>query len=166
MKVLLRVCSNISSSFLFHQVSKKRNKLLEQQLEYARLEVNLNMKGKKLALVAQACDLLKKERLALRNFRNELGYKTDDSEAEEMKTSILFYKNSVKDAKCALEEDAVAVSSPVAVTVSSPVPVAVSSPVPVAVSSPVAIDSTSSIVASSTPVSLMSAAAQSPWANI
>jgi hypothetical protein len=35
----------------------------------------------------------------------------DDSEAEEMKTSILFYKNSVKDAKCALEEDTVAVSS-------------------------------------------------------
>jgi hypothetical protein len=76
MKVLLRVCSNISFSFRFYQVSKKRIKILEQQLEYARLEVNLNMKGKKLALVAQACDLLRKERLALRNFRNELGYKT------------------------------------------------------------------------------------------
>jgi hypothetical protein len=58
MEVLLRVCSNISSSFLFHQISKKHNKLLEQQLKFAHLEVNLNMKGKKLALVAQACDLL------------------------------------------------------------------------------------------------------------
>jgi hypothetical protein len=60
-----------------------------------------------------------------------LGYKTDDSEAEEMKTSILFYKHFVKDTKCALEEDTIEVSSPVAVAVSSPVAVSVSSPVAV-----------------------------------
>jgi hypothetical protein len=45
----------------------------------------------------------------LRNFRNHLPYETDDSEAEEMKTLIMYYKKSVNNAKCALEEDTVAV---------------------------------------------------------
>jgi hypothetical protein len=89
----------------FIQVPNKLNKILEQQLKHTRVEFNQNMKGKKLTVVAHATnycsDLLRKERLALRNFRNQLPYKTgDDSKAEdkrcqsriEMKTSITYYK--------------------------------------------------------------------------
>ncbi len=72
--------------FLHNQVSSKRNKLLAQQLEYTRSEAKVNMKGKKLALVAQASDLLRKERLALRNFWSASEYNTDGSEAEEIKS--------------------------------------------------------------------------------
>jgi hypothetical protein len=58
---VLGSCSNSTFSFLYYQVSKKLNKLLEQQLEFTGAKVNLNIKGKKLALLAQASDLLRKE---------------------------------------------------------------------------------------------------------
>jgi hypothetical protein len=35
--------------------------ILEQQLDFTRAEVNIYIKGKKLALLAQASDLLRKE---------------------------------------------------------------------------------------------------------
>lgn len=101
-------------------MSIKRNKLLEEQLEYTRLEVYQNIKGKKIALLAQTSDLLSKERLALRNFRTQLQYDTDGSEAEEMKASIIYYKKSVQDAKRALEEGAAVRRAASSVDFSSP----------------------------------------------
>jgi hypothetical protein len=48
-----------------------------------------------------------------------LPYDTDDSEAEEMKTSIRKYKKSVNNAKGALEADAVVVNHPAALDLPS-----------------------------------------------
>jgi hypothetical protein len=109
---LLGSCSNSNFSFLYYQVSKKHNQLLEQQLDFTHAEVNLNIKGKNLALLAQANDLQRKERLALHNFRSQLPYDTDDSEAEEMKELIIYEKKSVKEATGTLEEDTVPNSVP------------------------------------------------------
>ncbi len=72
-----------------------------------RTEARVNVKGNKLALVAQASDLLRKERLALRNFRSESQYNTDCSEAEDMKKCMLFYKTSMDDATQAVKKDPV-----------------------------------------------------------
>jgi hypothetical protein len=51
----------------------------------------------------------------LRDFRNQLPYDTDDSKADEMKTSIIYYKKYVNNAKPALKEDMVGVSPSAAV---------------------------------------------------
>jgi hypothetical protein len=88
---------------------------LEQQLKYTPIKVNLNIKGNKFTVLAQARGLLRKEWLALRDFRNQLPYDTDDSKADEMKTSIIYYKKYVNNAKPALKEDMVGVSPSAAV---------------------------------------------------
>jgi hypothetical protein len=119
---VVRSFSNSRNSFLLIQVSKKRNKLLEQQLKVTQVQVDIDTKGKKLALVAQASDLLKKERVALRDLKREMAYDTDGSEAEDIKTSILYYKRSVVEAKSEFEETAVpqaVVQSP-SITAASP----------------------------------------------
>jgi uncharacterized phage infection (PIP) family protein YhgE len=159
---VLGVCTNSDLSFLINQVSRKRNKLLKQQvkhsrqqLQYTRLEVNLNVKGKKLALLAQASELLKKDRLALREFRNELHYDSDGSEAKEMKESILYYKKSVVDAKRAIDE--VAATPPAAVV--DPHSAAVSSPAAPSITAPV--DSPSSMVESTADSASKASAASS-----
>jgi hypothetical protein len=57
---------------------------LELQLQYTIIKVNLNIsKGKTLVLVTQASGSLRKERLALLDFRSQLSNDTDDSKAEQ-----------------------------------------------------------------------------------
>jgi 16S rRNA U516 pseudouridylate synthase RsuA-like enzyme len=86
------------------QVSIERNELLAQQLACSRAEAKLNIQGKKVALVAQASDLLRKERKALREYRSQVNYDSADSECREMKNNIVFYKIKTEEAKGALEE--------------------------------------------------------------
>jgi hypothetical protein len=54
-------------------------------------------------VLAQASDLLRKEQLALRNFRYHLPYDTDDYKAEEMKASIMYYKEVREPTKAACQ---------------------------------------------------------------
>jgi hypothetical protein len=86
------------------QVSIERNELLAEQLACSRAEAKLNMQGKKVALVAQASDLLRKERQALREYRSQVYYDSADSECKEIKNNIVYYKQKTEEAKGALEE--------------------------------------------------------------
>jgi hypothetical protein len=86
------------------QVSIERNELLAQQLACTRAEAKLNIQAKKVALVAQVSDLLRKERLALRDYRGRADYDSADSECVEIKTNISYYKKKTLEAKGDLED--------------------------------------------------------------
>jgi hypothetical protein len=104
---LIRLCSSGSNTDCFllrRQVSIERNELLAEQLACSRAEIKLNIQGKKVALVAQVSDLLRKERQALREYRAQVNYDSADSECTEIKHNIEYYKKKTEEAKGALEE--------------------------------------------------------------
>ena len=86
----------------------------------------------------------------MRNFRNQLPYDTDDSKVDETKTSIIYYKKSVNNAKPALKEDTVWVNPSAAVD----------SPSTTVHLSTTAVDSSTSMVQST--AMLLGGAADSP----
>jgi hypothetical protein len=82
----------------------ERNELLAEQLACSRAEGKLNIQGKKVALVAQVSQLLRKERQALRDFKGQVNYDSDDSECLEIKANIVYYKKKTQEAKSDLED--------------------------------------------------------------
>ena len=102
------------------QVSIERNELLAEQLACSRAEAKLNIQGKKVALVAQVSDLLRKERQALREYRAQVNYDSADSECREIKNNIVYYKTKTEEAKGALEEPQLRSVEPCAVEPGAP----------------------------------------------
>jgi hypothetical protein len=118
----LLVCSNTYPVSLRRKVSIERNELLAEQLACSRAEVNLNIQGKKVALVAQVSDLLRRERQALRAHRANPYYDSSDSadsEGREIKSNIEYYKKKTAEAKGALEEPKLRAGEPAGAPLSS-----------------------------------------------